>query len=88
MGEKVSLCGDEICGTKGRSGGEGWLTYWGSDSQRHAVPALLDQVDDVAVVQGVDVHVVDGEDAVTHLQPAAPLRRRAWGAGDEPGRVR
>ena len=34
------------------------LTYGGSDSQCDAVPALLDQVDDVAVVEGVDVHVV------------------------------
>ena len=64
------------------------LTYWGSDSQRHAVAALLDQVDDVAVVQGVDVHVVDGEDPVADLQAAASLRRRAWGAGDEPGQGR
>ena len=67
MGEKVSLCGDEICGTKGRRGGEGSLTYWGSDSQRHAVPALLDQVDDVPVVEGVDVHVVHRQDSVSHL---------------------
>ena len=34
------------------------LTYGGPDSQCDAVPAFLDQVDDVAVVEGVDVHVV------------------------------
>ena len=43
------------------------LTYWGSDSQRHAVPALLDQVDDVPVVEGVDVHVVHCQDSVSNL---------------------
>ena len=42
-------------------------TYRGPDSQRHAVAALLDEVDDVAVVEGVDVHVVHRQDAVSHL---------------------
>ena len=43
------------------------LTYGGADSQCDAVPALLDQVDDVAVVEGVDVHVVNCKDSVSHL---------------------
>ena len=43
------------------------LTYGGPDSQCDAVPAFLDQVDDVAVVEGVDVHVVHRQDAVSHL---------------------
>ena len=42
-------------------------TYRGPDSQRDAVAALLDEVDDVAVVEGVDVHVVHRQDAVSHL---------------------
>ena len=42
-------------------------TYRGPDSQRHAVAALLDEVDDVAVVECVDVHVVHRQDAVSHL---------------------
>ena len=53
-------------------------TYRGPDSQRHAVAALLDEVDDVAVVEGVDVHVVHCEDPVPHLQTAATFRRRTW----------
>ena len=43
------------------------LTYGGTDSQCDAVPALLDQVDNVAVVEGVDVHVVHRKDPVSHL---------------------
>ena len=43
------------------------LTYGRSDSQGDAVPALLDEVDDVAVVEGVDVHVVHRQDSVSHL---------------------
>ena len=43
------------------------LTYRGADSQCDAVPTLLDQVDDVPVVQGVDVHVVHRQDPVSHL---------------------
>ena len=54
------------------------LTYGRSDSQGDAVPALLDEVDDVAVVEGVDVHVVHCEDPVPHLQTAATFRRRTW----------
>ena len=55
-------------------------TYRGPDSQRHAVAALLDEVDDVPVVEGVDLHMVDGEDPVPDLEPAAPL---CWGAWTE-----
>ena len=43
------------------------LTYRGPDSQCHAVAALLYEVDDVAVVECVDVHVVHRQDAVSHL---------------------
>ena len=49
------------------------LTYGRSDSQGDAVPALLDEVDDVSVVEGVDLHVVDGQDSVSDLQSAAAL---------------
>jgi len=48
-------------------GGARGVVYRGPDSQRHAVAALLDEVDDVAVVEGVDVHVVHRQDAVSHL---------------------
>ena len=34
------------------------LTYGRSDSQGDAVPALLDEVDDVSVVEAVNVDVV------------------------------
>ena len=54
------------------------LTYGRSDSQGDAVPALLDEVDDVAMVEGVDVHVVHRKDPVPHLQTAATFRRRTW----------
>ena len=54
------------------------LTYWGSDSHDDAVSRVLDEVDDVAVVEGVDVHVVHRQDPVTHLQPPAPLGGRTW----------
>ena len=43
------------------------LTYWGSDSHDDAVSRVLDEVDDVAVVEGVDVHVVHRQDSVSHL---------------------
>ena len=43
------------------------LTYGRADSQCDAVPALLDQVDDVPVVEGVDVHVVHCQDSVPNL---------------------
>ena len=49
------------------------LTYGRSDSQGDAVPALLDEVDDVSVVEGVDLHVVHGKDSVSNLQSAAAL---------------
>ena len=54
------------------------LTYGRSDSQGDAVPALLDEVDDVAVVEGVDVHVVHRQDAVSHLEASAPFCGRTW----------
>ena len=54
------------------------LTYWGSDSHDDAVSGVLDEVDDVAVVKRVDIHVVDGEDAVADVEAAAALGRRAW----------
>ena len=38
-----------------------------SHGQGDAVAALLDQVDDVPVVEGVDVHVVHRQDPVSHL---------------------
>ena len=53
-------------------------TYRGPDSQRHAVAALLDEVDDVAVVEGVDLHVVHGKDSVSHLEATATFSWRAW----------
>ena len=52
-------------------------TNGGTHGQGHAVPAVLDQVDDLAVVEGGDLHVVHGQDPVSHLQPAAPLCRRS-----------
>ena len=54
------------------------LTYGRSDSQGDAVPALLDEVDDVAVVEGVDVHVVHRQDAVSHLEASATFCGRTW----------
>ena len=54
------------------------LTYWGADSQCDAVPTLLDQVDDVPVVQGVDVHVVHRQDPVSHLKSPTTFCRRTW----------
>ena len=54
------------------------LTYWVSDCHDDRVPGVLDEVDDVAVVEGVDVHVVHRQDPVTHLQPPAPLGGRTW----------
>ena len=56
-------------------------TYRGPDSQRHAVAALLDEVDDVAVVHAGDVDVVDRQDPVAHVETTAPLGRRP---GDYP----
>ena len=56
----------------------GNITYRGPDSQRHAVAALLDEVDDVSVVEGVDVHVVHRQDAVSHLEASAPFCGRTW----------
>ena len=56
-------------------------TYRGPDSQRHAVAALLDEVDDVAVVHAGDVDVVDRQDPVTHVETTATLGRRS---GDYP----
>ena len=46
--------------------------------QSDAVAALLDQVDDVAVVEGVDLHVVHGKDSVSHLEATAAFSWRAW----------
>ena len=52
------------------------LTYWRSDRKGDTVAAVLDQVDNVAVVEAVDVHVVDCQDPVSNLQSAAALGRR------------
>ena len=54
------------------------LTDRRSYGESDAVAALLDEVDDVPVVEGVDLHVVHGEDPVPDLEPAAPLCRGAW----------
>ena len=54
------------------------LTYGRAHGEGDAVAAVLDEVDDVAVVEGVDVHVVHCEDPVPHLQTAATFRRRTW----------
>ena len=56
----------------------GQLTDRRSYGESDAVAALLDEVDDVPVVEGVDLHMVDGEDPVADLEPAAPLCRGAW----------
>lgn len=45
------------------------------------VAGLLDDVDNVLVVHAHDVHVVDGEDAVSDVQLATPL---CWAALDYP----
>ena len=52
-------------------------TNWRSDGQGDAVAALLDQVDDVAVVEGVDLHVVHGQNSVSNLEATASLCWRA-----------
>ena len=52
------------------------LTNGRTHSQRDAVAALLDQVDDVSVVQGVDIDMVDGQYPVSNLQPSATFCRR------------
>ena len=49
------------------------LTDRRSYGESDAVAALLDEVDDVAVVEGVDLHVVDCQDSVSNLQSAAAL---------------
>ena len=49
-----------------------------SHSESDAVAALLDEVDDVAVVEGVDVHVVHRQDAVSHLEASATFCGRTW----------
>ena len=54
------------------------LTYGRAHGEGDAVAAVLDEVDDVAVVETVDVHVVHRQDPVTHLQPPAPLGGRTW----------
>ena len=48
-------------------------------SHRHdnGVSRVLDEVDNFPVVQVVDVHVVDGQDPVSHVQLPAALGRRA-----------
>ena len=61
------------------------LTYGRSDSQGDAVPALLDEVDDVAMVEGVDVHVVHRQDAVSHLEASAPFCGRTWNSQTSKG---
>ena len=50
-------------------------TYRGPDSQRHAVAALLDEVDDVGVRLVGDGAAVDRQDPVPHLQLPAAVRR-------------
>ena len=52
-------------------------TNWRSDGQGDAVAALLDQVDDVAVVEGVDLHVVHGQNSVSNLEATTSLCWRA-----------
>lgn len=51
-------------------------TLGGSDGECARVARLLDDVDDVLVVHAHDVHVVDGQDPVAHVQLSAALRRR------------
>ena len=53
------------------------LTYWVSDRHDDRVAGVLDEVNDVAVVHAGDVDVVDGQDPVSDVEPAATLR---WGA--------
>lgn len=53
------------------------LTVSWNDAQRHRVSRLFDQVDDVRVGLVGDGAAVDGEDAVSHLQLSAAVRRTA-----------
>ena len=48
-----------------------------SDCHDDRVPGVLDEVDDVAVVHAGDVDVVDGQDPVSDVEPAATFRRGA-----------
>ena len=52
-------------------------TNWRSDGQGDAVAALLDQVHDVPVVEGVDLHVVHGQNSVSNLEATTSLCWRA-----------
>ena len=53
------------------------VTYWVSDRHDDRVAGVLDEVDDVAVVHAGDVDVVDGQDPVSDVEPAATFRRGA-----------
>ena len=57
---------------------EACLTNGWSDSERDAVSALFDEVDNISMVQGVDVHMIHRQDPVTNLQPSTTLCRGAW----------
>jgi hypothetical protein len=65
----------------------GSIIYRWPHSERYAVPALLDEVDNVAVVEAVDIDVVHGEDTVTNLESATSLGRRSWNDASD-GRTR
>ena len=48
------------------------LTYGRPHGHDDAVARVLDEVDDLPVVEGADVHVVHRQDAVAHVQ--TPVR--------------
>lgn len=53
------------------------LTISWNDAQRDRVSRLFDQIDDVRVGLVGDGAAVDGEDAISHLQLPAAVRRTA-----------
>ena len=53
------------------------LTYGRSDSEGDAVAAVLDEVDNVAMMETVDINMVDSKDSVSHLETATSL---GWGS--------
>lgn len=51
------------------------LTYGGPHGQGDRVPSVLDQVDDVLMMHVGDIHPIDGQDPVPHMETPTPLSR-------------
>lgn len=53
------------------------LTPWWADGEGNRIARLLDEVDNVAVVEGLDVHPIDSQNTVANIESSTTL---CWAA--------